>query len=494
MSVPGRSLPVGIERVGGAVDSSVEVVVDDTEQVLERVAAIDVAKASGKVCVRVPHDTREGRRVTRVFDVGATVPAVEGLADHLVCQGIERVVVESTSDYWRIFYYLLEERGLQVWLVNARDVRNVPGRPKTDKLDAVWLAKLNERGMLRRSFVPPLGIRRMRDVTRMRVDLVADRTRVKQRAEKLLEGALIKLSTVVSDIFGVAGRRILDALVAGERDPHRLAALGTGLKASPEALTAALTGRFSDHDAFMLTIYLEQIDVLDRQIDALSARIEQMTAAMPLPAPAAASTNAAEVTALPGVGTVSTVTGEITPPAADAPADRRPGPRTAADLVDLLDAIPGVGRETAQLILAEIGTDMSPFATPGHLASWAKLTARTVQSGASLRMGRTGRGNRYVRRTLGIAAVSAGRTNTFLGARHRRLRTRRGALKALVATGRSILEIIWRMVRDQVPFRELGADYHTRRQDPERRKRALVRQMKNLGISPEEAASMLAAA
>ncbi|MBL7498727.1 IS110 family transposase [Frankia sp. CNm7] len=481
---------------------SVEVVVDDAEQILERVAAIDVAKASGKVCVRVPHDTKEGRRVTRVFDVVATVPAVEGLADHLVCQGIERVVLESTSDYWRVFYYLLEERGLEVWLVNARDVKNVPGRPKTDKLDAVWLAKLNERSMLRRSFVPPVDIRRMRDVTRMRVDLVADRTRAKQRGEKVLEGALIKLSSVVSDLFGVAGRRILDALVAGERDPRRLAALGTGLKASPEALTAALTGRFSDHDAFLLKIYLDQVDALDQQIATLSARVEQMTAAMLLPARQSGTVEPAGATVVDGVpGTVSTVTGEIIPPAADAPADatppptdRPPVPRTVADLVDLLDQVPGIGRDSAQLILAEIGMDMSPFPTSGHLASWAKLTSRTIQTGASLRMGRTGRGNRYVRRTLGTAAVSAGRTNTFLGVRHRRLRARRGGLKALVATSRAILEIIWRMVHDQVPFRELGADHHTRQPDPERRKHALVRQMKNLGVSPEEAASMLAAA
>ncbi|ABW12378.1 transposase IS116/IS110/IS902 family protein [Parafrankia sp. EAN1pec] len=483
------------------MDGSVEVVVDDAEQILDRVAAIDVAKASGKVCVRVPHDSREGRRVTRVFGVTATVPAVEELADHLVCQGVQRVVVESTSDYWRVFYYLLEERGLTVWLVNARDVRNVPGRPKTDKIDAVWLAKLNERGMLRRSFVPPVAIRRMRDVTRMRVDLVADRTRVKQRAEKLLEGALIKLSSVVSDVFGVAGRRILNALIAGERDPRRLAALGTGLKASPAALTAALTGRFSDHDAFMLTIYLEQIDALDKHLATLSARIDQMTAAIPLPTRRTDTPGVAEITTVPGVGTVSPVTGEIIPPA-DAPpaggtpppAGGLPGPQTVADLVDLLDAIPGIGRDAAQLILAEIGTDMAPFATSGHLASWAKLTARTIQTGASLRMGRTGRGNRYVRRTLGTAAASVARTNTFLGARHRRLRARRGALKALVATSRTILEIIWRMVHDQVPFRELGADYHTRHQDPDKRKRTLARQMKNLGLSPEEAAAMLAAA
>ncbi|WP_045878578.1 IS110 family transposase [Pseudofrankia sp. DC12] len=489
------------------MDGSVEVVVDDTEQIVERVAAIDVAKASGKVCVRSRTTRRKGSGPRASSTSSRRVPAVEELADHLVCQGVQRVVVESTSDYWRIFHYVLEARGLTVWLVNARDVKNVPGRPKTDKLDSVWLARLNERGMLRRSFVPPPETRQMRDVTRMRVDLVADRTRAKQRSEKVLEGALIKLSSVISDIFGVSGRRILDALVAGERDPRRLAALGTGLKASPDKLAAALTGQFDDHHAFMLQIYLEQIDALDAQLATLSTRVDQMTAAIPLPAcptdtsEAAAPPEAGAVTVVDGLaGAVSTLTGEIIPPDAgtgetDEPdAGKRPRPRTVADLVALLDAIPGVGKDTAQLLLAEIGWDMDQFATGGHLASWAKLTPRMIQSGASLRMGRTGRGNRYVRRTMGTVATSAGRTNTFLGARHRRLRTRRGPLKALVATGRTILEIIWLIVHDQVPFRELGADHHTRRQDPERRKRALARQMKTLGVSPEEAASMLAAA
>src|SRR6266496_1975749 len=171
------------------------------EQVVERVAAVDVAKASGMVCTRAPHASVAGRRVTKVWEVRSTTNAIIALADQLVREGIERVVVESTSDYWRPFVYLFEARGLCVWLVNARDVKQVPGRPKTDKLDAVWLAKLNERGMLRRSFVPPAEIRRLRDYTRLRIDLVEDRSRHVQRLEKLLEDALIKLSTVVSDIL-----------------------------------------------------------------------------------------------------------------------------------------------------------------------------------------------------------------------------------------------------------------------------------------------------
>lgn len=177
-----------------------EIDAEEREQLVARVAAIDVAKASGKVCTRVPHETVAGRRVTTVWDVPATTNAIVALSDHLACQGIERVVVESTSDYWRPFLYLLEARGVDTWLVNARDVKQVPGRPKTDKLDAVWLAKLNEKGMLRPSFVPPKEIRELRDYTRLRVDLTAERSRHVQRLEKLLEDALIKLSIVATDI------------------------------------------------------------------------------------------------------------------------------------------------------------------------------------------------------------------------------------------------------------------------------------------------------
>ena len=199
-----------------------EIDADEDDEMMERVAAIDVAKASGKVCVRLPG---KQRRITRVFDVAATTNAIMGLADELAEMGIERTVVESTSDYWRPFFYLLEARGLLVWLVNARDVKQVPGRPKTDKLDAVWLAKLNERGMLRPSFVPPREIRELRDYTRLRTDLIEERSRHKQRLEKLLEDALIKLSTVATDLFGKSGRAMLEALIAGERDPEVLAAL-----------------------------------------------------------------------------------------------------------------------------------------------------------------------------------------------------------------------------------------------------------------------------
>jgi transposase len=220
------------------------------EETVERVAAVDVAKATGKVCTRQPDPDHRGRRVTRVWEVPATTNAIIELGDHLLVEGVERVVVESTSDYWRPFVYLLGAAGLTVWLVNAREVKNVPGRPKTDKIDAIWLAKLNERGMLRPSFVPPAQIRELRDYTRLRSDLTAERARHKQRLEKLLEDALIKLSTVASDIFGASGRAMLEALIAGHRDPHQLADLAKGkLRIKHAALIEALTGRFDDHHA-----------------------------------------------------------------------------------------------------------------------------------------------------------------------------------------------------------------------------------------------------
>src|SRR6478672_3147910 len=215
------------------------------ERIVERVAAIDVAKASGMVCVRVPHESRPGRRVSRVWEVAATTGAVTGLGDHLACQGIEKVTVESTSDYWRIWFYLLEAAGLEVQLVNAREARNMPGRPKTDKLDSVWLAKCTERGVLRPSFVPPAEIRVLRDYTRLRTDLTRERTRHYARLEKLLEDALIKVSAVASTMTTKSVRDMIEALIAGQRSAWALADLARGrMRAKRAALIEALTGRF----------------------------------------------------------------------------------------------------------------------------------------------------------------------------------------------------------------------------------------------------------
>lgn len=259
-----------------------EIVDEAHEQLLHRVCAIDVSKDSGKVCLRVPAETGTGRRVSRVWDVPARTRAVIELADHLVCQGVEKVTVESTSDYWRIWFYLLEAAGLHVQLVNARDVKNVPGRPKTDKLDAVWLAKLTEKGLLRPSFVPPRQIRVLRDYTRLRVDLTAERVRHWARLEKLLEDALIKVSAVASRIDTVSVRDMLEALIAGQRRPRVLADLARArMRLKHTDLVQALTGQFDDHHAELARIMLDQIDALTAQIDTLTARIDALLAAMP---------------------------------------------------------------------------------------------------------------------------------------------------------------------------------------------------------------------
>jgi transposase len=423
---------------------------DDDEEQLERAGAIDVAKASGKVCVRIPGAKR---RVTRVWDVAATTGAIMALADELVDLDIERVVLEATSDYWRPFFYLLEARGLCVWLVNAKDVKNVPGRPKTDKLDAIWLAKLNERGMLRPSFVPPAEIRALRDYTRLRADIVGERTRVKQRVEKLLEDALVKLSSVATDIFGVSGRAMLAALIEGERDPDVLAELARQrLRAKIPALREALVGRFDEHHAELLTILLRQVDALSSDIDGLGRRIDERIASIP----------AAQAP-------VDPETGEI-------------GGSGGLSVLERLDEVTGIGLAAAQVIVAEIGLDMAQLPTPGHLVSWAKVAPRTVQSGPRSRSGKTGKGNRYLKRVLGEAAAAAAKTDTFLGARYRRLIKRTGKMKALVAIERSILVVVWHLLDDpNARFVDLGADFYERRIDKDRRTRDLVRQLTALG-------------
>lgn len=261
-----------------------EIVDEAHEELVARVCAIDVAKDAGKVCLRVPPQTGTGRRVSRVWDVPARTGAVIELADHLVCQGVEKVTVESTSDYWRIWFYLLEAAGVEVQLVNARDVKNVPGRPKTDKLDAVWLAKLTERGLLRPSFVPPREVRVLRDYTRLRVDLTAERVRHWARLEKLLEDALIKVSAVASRIDTLSVRDMVEALIAGERNPRVLADLARArMRLKHAELVEALTGRFDGHHAELARMILDQIDALTAQIDILTVRIDALLATVSVP-------------------------------------------------------------------------------------------------------------------------------------------------------------------------------------------------------------------
>jgi transposase len=407
----------------------------DTEEIIGRVAALDIGKAELVCCVRVPSAQGSGKRAQEVRTYPTMTRSLLVLADRLGELGVTRVVMEATSDYWRSPFYLLEAHGFECWLVNARDVKHLPGRPKTDKLDAVWLAKVAERQMLRPSFVPPPPIRMLRDLTRYRADLVATRTAEKNRVEKLLEDAQIKLSVVASDIFGVSGRDMMAALIAGERDPKVLAQLARRrLRAKLSLLEEAFYGRFSDHHAFLLERMLGRIDQATADIAALEAKIDQEIA-----------------------------------------------PFQAA--VDRLDEITGVGRTAAQVVIAEIGTEMGRFPTAGHLVSWARF-APGVKESAGKQKGKatTGHGNPYLARVLGEAAVAAGKTDTFLGERYRRIARRRGAKKAIVAVGRSILIIIWHLLSDpDARFHDLGPGFYDTRIDADRRKRNHVRQLEALG-------------
>jgi transposase len=418
-------------------------VTDEPAEVIARSAAIDVAKDSGMVCTRVPREPGGGRRVQRTWQVSARYASIVALMEELAGAGIERLVLESTSDYWRIWYYLAEAAGLEVWLVNARDVRHLPGRPKTDKLDCVWLCKLNERGMLRRSFVPPEAVRDLRALTRLRSRLADDQARHQARIEKILEDALLKISAVISDLMGQSGRRFLAALVAGERDPKKLAALGDRrLKASAAQLEQALTGRFRDIHALEITILLDLID-------GMTAKITELDAAV-----------IAQLARVPGIAPACTACGEIG--GGHAPSCPR-ADRVVLAVITRLDELTGIGADAAQVIVAELGTDKTTFPTPGHAAAWAKLVSSTIQSGATTRNGRAGKGNPYLRAVLGRAAMAAARTDTYLGERYRRIARRRGKKKAIVAVSRTICEIAWMIITDpDVRFTELGPDYYAR--------------------------------
>ena len=409
----------------------------DNEEIIARVAALDIGKAELVCCVRVPDEDHRGRRLQEVETYSAMTRPLLSMADRLACLGVTRVVMEATSDYWKPVFYLLEAAGFETWLVNAKDVKHLPGRPKTGKLDCIWLCKVAERQMIRPSFVPPPPFRKLRDLTRYRADLVAARTAEKNRVEKLLEDAQIKLSVVVSDIFGASGRDMLAALVAGERNPKALAQLARrSMRKKITVLEEAFTGYFTGHHAFLLGKMLARVDAITGDIAALDTRIEEQIA-----------------------------------------------PFAAA--VGKLDEIPGINLAAAHAIIAEIGLDMARFPTAGHLVSWAKY-APGVKESAGKKKGKnsTGHGNSYLARILGNAAAAAARTDTFLGERYRRIARRRGATKANVAIGRSILVIIWHLLSDpEARYTDLGAGFYAARIDPERRRRNHVRQLEALGYT-----------
>jgi transposase len=408
---------------------------EQNEEIIVRVAALDIGKAELVCCVRIPHEARPGRRLQEVATYSTMTRSLLRMADRLAELGVTRVVMEATSDYWKPVYYLLEAHEFDTWLVNARDVKHLPGRPKTDKLDAVWLCKVAERQMIRPSFVPPPEIRRLRDLTRYRCDLVESRTAEKQRVEKLLEDAQIKLSVVASDIFGVSGRQMMAALIAGQRDPKVLAQLARGrMRGKISSLEEAFTGYFTDHHSYLLAKMLAHIDALNADIAELEDHIEEMVAPF-------------------------------------------------AMAVERLDEIPGLGPVAACAALAEIGLDMTRFPTAGHLASWARF-APGVKESAGKKKGRgyTGHGNRYLAKVIGEAAVSAGKTDTFLGERYRRIARRRGTKKAIVAVGRSILVIMWHLLSDpEARYHDLGSDFYDKRINPEHKKRMHIHQLEALG-------------
>jgi transposase len=407
----------------------------DDGVIIERVAAVDIGKGEVVCAVRVPTPGAQGRRSQEVRSFSTMTRSLLVMSDWLAGLGVTRVVMEATSDYWKPVFYLLEAAGFQTWLVNAKDVKHLPGRPKTDALDAVWLCKVAERQMLRASFVPPEPIRRLRDLTRYRIDLVGERNREKNRVEKLLADAGIQLSVVASDIFGVSGRAMLSAMIAGERDPKVLAQMArSGMRAKIPRLEEAFTGRFTDHHGFLLGRMLAHIQALEADITTMEDRI-----------------------------------GELIVPFADA--------------VARLDAIPGIGPAAAAVIIAEIGIDMTRFPTPAHLASWARFAPGVKESaGKAKGNGSTGHGNRYLARALGEAAVGASKTNTFLGARYRRIARRRGKKRAIVAVGRSILVIIWHLLADpDTAFIDLGPDFHDTHTGTQRAIRNHIRSLEALG-------------
>jgi transposase len=436
-------------------------VIDDEERerVHDRVAAIDVAKDSGMVCTRLPHPSRPGARRSTVWTVKARTGAVRALGRQLARDGIEVVTLESTSDYWRIWFFVLEACGLAVQLVNAAQAKNLSGRPKTDKLDAQWLARLTEMGLLRASFVPPAAIRELRDYTRARTRLVQERTRCYQRLEKLLEGALVKLSAVASKLTTASAQDMIRAMIAGQRDPETLAGLArTRMKDKHDDLVQALDGMFDDHHGELAGLLLDQIAFLDQRITQLSGRAAALTAAMP-----AAWGTDPDGTTGPAAG-------------AGPGAPVLPAPQRLAE-------IPGITPELARTIIAETGLDMTRFPTAARLVSWAGLCPVTRQSGPRTRTGKKGQGNGYLRGSLGQAATGAARTQTFLGERYHRIARRRGKAKAQVAVARSILVIIWHLLSDPAArYADLGPGYYQARTDTDRKIRNHIRQIQALGF------------
>jgi transposase len=401
-----------------------------------RAAGLDIAKAEVEATIRVPSDTTSGRRQQETRTFATTRRELESLGDWLRCWGVTKVGMEATGDYWKPVFFLLESRGFDCHLYNAAQVKALPGRPKTDRADSIWLARITERGTVASSFVPPEPIRRLRTHTRYRRHLTQARTAEKQRVEKLPGDGHLKLSSVISDIHGVSGRDMLSAIAAGQRDPKALAQLARGtMRGKIHRLEEALDcSFFTAEHAAVLAMMLAAIDHYTTQIEALTAKIETLAA---------------------------------------------PYLRQAGQL----DAVPGIGTIGAQDIIAETGADMTVFPTAAHLVSWARWSPQVNQS-AGKRKGSnsTGRGNPYLGAALGEATISAGRTQSFLGAKYRRLTRRMPKKKALAATGNSMLTSIHALLSDpQACYQDLGPGYYEQRMHAHRQARNHVKGLQRLG-------------
>ena len=411
--------------------------VTDEPLYLERVCGIDIGKAGMEACIRVPSEAHPGRRAQEIRSFGTTKKEVLALADWLRCWGVTDVVMECTGDYWKGPFYRLEAQGFDCVLADAKQVRHLPGRPKNDKCDARWLAACFERGSVTACFVATAEFRLIRLHTRYRRELTEERTREKQRVEKLLESAALKLSAVLTDLHGVTGRDIMAHLIAGEQDPKALAQLARARARRKIAeLEEALEGAefFTAAHARLLSAMLARIDQVTRDIEQISQVIEELLAPY-------------------------------------------------EDQLQQVEQMPGWGRRAAQDALAETGADMTRFRTPAHLVSWAGRSPVDQQSaGKNTRRAKVKKGNRYLAGVLGETAVAAGRTQTREGARYRRLARRRGKAKAQVALGNTQLKVYYALLSHPgTRYEDLGTDYYDRR-NIRRQARPHVQRLESLGF------------
>jgi transposase len=386
----------------------------------DRVCGIDIGKAGMAATIRVPSDKDPARRASETRTFGTTKREVLALADWMRSWQVPAVVMEATGDYWKGPFCRLEAEGFECVLADAKQVKHLPGRPKRDPSDSRWLAACFERGAVTSCFVATPEFRVIRLHTRYRRDLTEERTREKQRAEKLLESAAIKLSSVVTDLHGVTGRDIMDHLIAGERNPKTLAQLARArARRKISELEEALEGAefFTPEHAALLAAMLGRIDRVNEEIDRLTGVIERLLAPF-------------------------------------------------EEQLQQAESMPGWGRRAAQDAIAETGIDMTRFRTGGHLASWAGRTPLDNQSGTRNGRSKSKKGNRYLGGLLGETAVAAGKTQTREGARYRRLSRRRGKAKALVAVGNTQLKVYHKLLSSPgMRYQDLGADYYERRRE-----------------------------